>query len=90
MAPVTEGTPRALADLVALPRLRSFFAPRSIALIGASGASNWSRNLYASLTQGGGPPGPLTVIHPHRESVLGLPTYRRLPGFLAAEPRAKS
>nr|MDQ2874715.1 CoA-binding protein [Actinomycetota bacterium] len=70
--------------LVAPDRLREFFAPRSIALVGASEASGWARLavLASTLT---GFTGPLIPIHPRHETAFGRPVVRNLRD-LAAEP----
>ena len=54
---------RTAGELVTPQRLREFFAPRSIALVGASDNSGWARFIVASCaTAGFG--GPLTAVHP--------------------------
>ena len=70
--------------LVAPDRLREFFAPRSIALVGASETSGWARLavLASTLT---GFTGPLIPIHPRHETAFGRPVVRSLRD-LAAEP----
>ena len=70
--------------LVAPDRLREFFAPRSIALVGASETSGWARLavLASTLT---GFTGPLIPIHPRHETAFGRPVVRNLRD-LAAEP----
>jgi acyl-CoA synthetase (NDP forming) len=63
--------------LVTPERLRAFFAPRSIALVGASDNSGWARLIVASsATAGFG--GPLTAVHPRAAGAFGLPMVRRL------------
>ena len=53
----------AARELVTTERLREFFAPRSIALVGASDNSGWARLIVASCkTSGFG--GPRTAVHP--------------------------
>src|SRR5690242_20882627 len=69
--------PRSARDLVTARRLREFFAPRSIALVGASDNSGWARLIVASCkTTGFG--GPLTAVHPKAASAFGLPVVRSL------------
>jgi hypothetical protein len=47
------GAARSARELVAPQRLRRFFAPRSIALVGASGNSGWARFIVASCATAG-------------------------------------
>ena len=54
---------KAARELVTTERLREFFAPRSIALVGASDNSGWARLLVASCKTAGFE-GPLTAVHP--------------------------
>jgi len=63
---------QASRKLVTPERLREFFAPRSIALVGASDNSGWARFivLNCGLTRFGGP---LTAVHPKATSAFGLP-----------------
>jgi acyl-CoA synthetase (NDP forming) len=67
----------AARELVTTERLREFFAPRSIALVGASDNSGWARLIVASckITGFGGP---LTAVHPKAGSAFGLPVVRSL------------
>jgi acyl-CoA synthetase (NDP forming) len=83
--------PQAAADgrelvrgLVNPARLREFFAPRSIALVGASEASGWARLAVLASTVTGFS-GPLIPIHPRHETAFGRPVVRNLRD-LAAEP----
>jgi acetate---CoA ligase (ADP-forming) len=71
-------------ELVTPARLRDFFAPRSIALVGASETSGWARLavLASTLT---GFSGPLIPIHPRHETAFGRPVVRSLRD-LAHEP----
>src|SRR5690242_6709351 len=69
--------PRSARDLVTARRLREFFAPRSIALVGASDNSGWARLLVASCKTIGFD-GPLTAVHPKAASAFGLPVVRSL------------
>ena len=64
-------------QLVTPERLREFFAPRSIALVGASDNSGWARLIVASCTTTGFG-GPLTAVHPTAASAFGLPMARSL------------
>jgi acyl-CoA synthetase (NDP forming) len=63
---------RASRVLVTPRRLRRFFAPRSIALVGASDNSGWARFIVASCATAGFA-GPLTAVHPRATSAFGLP-----------------
>ena len=58
--------------LVTPGRLREFFAPRSISMVGASDNSGWARFIVANcgLT---GFTGPLTAVHPTAKSAFGRP-----------------
>jgi acyl-CoA synthetase (NDP forming) len=68
---------RTAGELVTPQRLRGFFAPRSIALVGASDNSGWARFIVASCaTAGFG--GPLTAVHPRAASAFGLPVVPSL------------
>ena len=59
------------ADRLVTPaRLREFFAPRSIAVVGASETSGWARFLYASAATAGFD-GPLIPVHPVHKTVFG-------------------
>jgi acetate---CoA ligase (ADP-forming) len=68
---------RAASELVTTERLREFFAPRSIALVGASDNSGWARLIVASCATTGFS-GPLTAVHPKAKSAFGLPVVRNL------------
>src|SRR3984885_2570603 len=63
--------------LVTPDRLRGFFAPRSIAMVGASDNSGWARFIVANcgLT---GFTGPLTAVHPKATTAFGLPVVPSL------------
>ena len=67
----------AARELVTPERLRAFFAPRSIALVGASDNSGWARFIVASCATTGFP-GPLTAVHPRATSAFGLPVVPSL------------
>ena len=56
--------------LVTPARLREFFAPRSIAVVGASETSGWARFLVASAAAAGFD-GPLIPVHPAHKTVFG-------------------
>jgi acyl-CoA synthetase (NDP forming) len=62
--------------LVSPERLREFFAPRSIAVVGASDTSGWARFLAAS-SQAAGFTGPLIPVHPRHETVFGRAAIAR-------------
>jgi acetate---CoA ligase (ADP-forming) len=64
-------------ELVTPQRLREFFAPRSIALVGASENSGWARFIVASCAATGFA-GPLTAVHPRARSAFGLPVVPSL------------
>jgi acetate---CoA ligase (ADP-forming) len=58
-------------------RLQEFFAPRSLAVVGASDTSGWARFILASATAVGFS-GPLIPVHPRHQTVFGRPAVRRL------------
>jgi len=58
-------------------RLREFFAPRSLAVVGASDTSGWAQFILASGAAAGFS-GPLIPVHPRHETVFGRPAVRRL------------
>jgi acyl-CoA synthetase (NDP forming) len=68
---------QAARELVTTERLREFFAPQSIALVGASDNSGWARLIVASCATTGFT-GPLTAVHPRATSAFGLPVVRSL------------
>ena len=77
------GTPAAAAnyvasrELVTPRRLREFFAPKSIVMVGASDNSGWGRFIVASCqTTGFG--GPLMIVHPRARTAYGLPVVPSL------------
>ncbi|MGH3175555.1 MAG: CoA-binding protein, partial [Streptosporangiaceae bacterium] len=72
--PADHGAAR---ELVTPERLRAFFAPRSIALVGASDNSGWARFIVASCATTGFP-GPLTAVHPRATGAFGLPVVPSL------------
>ena len=55
----------------------TFFAPQSIALVGASDNSGWARFIVASCATTGFA-GPLTAVHPRATSAFGLPVVPSL------------
>jgi acyl-CoA synthetase (NDP forming) len=63
--------------LVTPARLRSFFAPRSVALVGASDGSGWARFVVESLRTAG-LPGPMVPVHPSNPAAFGEPAIRSL------------
>jgi len=76
----TSGTTpgRAAArQLITADRLAGFFAPRSIALVGASETSGWSRFIVAA-SSAAGYTGPLLPVHPRHETIFGRPAVRSL------------
>jgi acyl-CoA synthetase (NDP forming) len=66
-----------LASLVAPGRLREFFAPRSIAVVGASDTSGWARFVAAG-SRAAGFGGPLIPVHPVHAAVWGQPAVPSL------------
>ena len=71
------GAARSARELVTPQRLREFFAPRSIALVGASDNSGWARFIVASCATAGFA-GPLTAVHPRATTAFGLPVVPSL------------
>jgi acyl-CoA synthetase (NDP forming) len=66
-----------LAPLVAPGRLREFFAPHSIAVVGASDTSGWARFVVAG-SRVAGFDGPLIPVHPVHRTVWGKPAVPSL------------
>lgn len=64
-------------ELVTPRRLREFFAPRSIAMVGASDNSGWARFIVASCATTGFA-GPLIPVHPKAKTAFGLPAVPNL------------
>ena len=63
--------------LVTPGRLRSFFAPKSIAMVGASDNSGWGRFIVTScLTTGFA--GPVIPVHPKAQTAFGRPVVPNL------------
>ncbi|HEX4661610.1 MAG TPA: hypothetical protein VH307_29800, partial [Streptosporangiaceae bacterium] len=56
--------------LVTPERLREFFAPQSIAMVGASDTSGWARFIVAS-SAAAGYAGPLITVHPAHATAFG-------------------
>jgi acetate---CoA ligase (ADP-forming) len=67
----------AARELVTAERLAEFFAPRSIAMVGASETSGWARFIVAS-SAAVGYTGPLLPVHPRHSTVFGRPAVRSL------------
>ena len=65
------------ASLVTPGRLREFFAPRSIAVVGASDTSGWTRFVVAG-SRAAGFDGPLIPVHPRHQTVFGQPAVPSL------------
>ncbi len=63
--------------LVTPPRLRDFFAPRDVAMVGASDNSGWARLIVASSAITGFD-GKLVPVHPKAKSAFGLPAVPSL------------
>jgi acetate---CoA ligase (ADP-forming) len=77
---VTDSNGAARRALVTPERIRDFFAPRSVAIVGASETSSWGGNLLRSLELGGGAP-QLEFVHPKYPELFGrrtVPTLRDL------------
>jgi acyl-CoA synthetase (NDP forming) len=68
---------RALRDLVTPARLREFFAPQSIAMVGASDNSGWARYIVTGADQMGFT-GPLIPVHPKAQTAFGKPVRSSL------------
>lgn len=58
-------------------RLRAFFHPRSIALVGATDKSRWSINTYQNLKTFGYP-GSIFCVNPNYQVIHGEPAVKRL------------
>ncbi len=79
-APITEPHTAARAaarELINPDRLAEFFAPRSIAMVGASESSGWSRFIVAA-SKAVGFEGPLLPVHPKHQKIFGRPAARNL------------
>jgi acetate---CoA ligase (ADP-forming) len=66
-----------MGQLVTADRLREFFAPRSIAVVGAADTSGWAQFIAAS-SAATGFSGPLIPVHPHHTTVFGRPAVPSL------------
>ncbi|HEX8007028.1 MAG TPA: acetate--CoA ligase family protein, partial [Trebonia sp.] len=64
-------------ELVTPRRLREFFAPRGIAMVGASDNSGWARFIVMSCATTGFT-GPLIPVHPRAKTAFGLPVVPNL------------
>ncbi len=71
----STGRPR--RNLVTPERLREFFAPGRIALVGASESSGWAR-FVAAANAAARFPGALLPVHPRHQTVFGLPAVPSL------------
>ena len=67
----------AARDLITPQRLAEFFAPRSLALVGASDTSGWARFILAA-SNAVGYSGPLLPVHPVHREVFGRPAVASL------------
>jgi acetate---CoA ligase (ADP-forming) len=67
----------AARELITPGRLRDFFAPRSIALVGASETSGWARFIVAA-SSAVGYTGRLLPVHPRHQVIFGRPAVRTL------------
>jgi acyl-CoA synthetase (NDP forming) len=75
------GSRAAARELITPDRLAEFFAPRSLALVGASDTSGWARFIVAA-SNATGYSGPLLPVHPVHPTVFGrpaVPSLRDLP-----------
>ncbi|MEO6889678.1 MAG: acetate--CoA ligase family protein [Ktedonobacteraceae bacterium] len=72
-----DGTNFDLSMHITPERLRTFFQPRSIALVGATDNSRWSIYTFQNL-KNSGYPGPVFCVNPHYERVHGEPAVKRL------------
>jgi acyl-CoA synthetase (NDP forming) len=75
--PVPDGDPGVASSLVSPERLAHFFAPRSIAVVGASDTSAWARFVAMSALATGFS-GPFIPVHPKHETVFRRPAARSL------------
>ena len=66
-----------MGQLVTPDRLREFFAPRSIAVVGAADTSGWAQFIAAS-SAATGFSGPLIPVHPQHATVFGRPAVPSL------------
>jgi acyl-CoA synthetase (NDP forming) len=75
--PDTADLDTARRRLATPDRLREFFRPRSVALVGASDGSGWGRFIVDSLGTAGFT-GALRMVHPTRPTAFDLPTVPSL------------
>jgi acyl-CoA synthetase (NDP forming) len=68
---------RAVRRLTTPERLRAFFSPRTVALVGASESSAWARNVHHGLKLSGFREG-IVVVNPGRKDVFGCETVPSL------------
>ncbi len=73
----SQASTEAPASLVSPARLAEFFAPKSIAVVGASETSGWARFLVASAATAGFT-GPFIPVHPAHATVFGRRAARSL------------
>ena len=74
---VPIATRAAARGLVTPDRLAEFFAPRSVAMVGASESSGWSRFIVAA-SSAVGFTGPLLPVHPRHQRIFGRPAAASL------------
>jgi acyl-CoA synthetase (NDP forming) len=74
---LAASVPDLVRELVTPARLREFFAPRDIALVGASDTSGWARFIVAAGAATGFA-GQLLPVHPVHETAFGRPVARSL------------
>jgi acyl-CoA synthetase (NDP forming) len=74
---LAASVPDLVRELVTPARLREFFAPRDIALVGASDTSGWARFIVAAGAATGFT-GQLLPVHPVHETAFGRPVARSL------------
>ncbi len=75
--PTSSRTVSAARSLITPQRLAEFFAPHSIALVGAADTSGWARFIVAA-SSAVGYSGPLYPVHLVHEKVFGRPAVRSL------------
>lgn len=80
----SQSRPAEVARLATPERLRRFFSPRHIALVGASDGSAWARNVVQGIRLTGSTDRAV-VINPNRSNVLGC---RTLPSLQALDEPA--
>lgn len=68
--PVCNDATTTRSQLVSPARLHEFFAPRSVAIVGASDTSGWAANVVDSL-RASSFDGRLEYVHPRHETVFG-------------------